>query len=262
MSTPRSTRLDRDTAERLLAGAPADPQDGTAHLARLLAATRAGTRQDELAFEHAAMDAFRAARLGLLLAPHQPSALRAALTRLRTAKVVVVAAMALAATAGAAVAATSGGLPNPLSGSTTKPSATSATSSSASSSARTSGRSPTIAEHTRVPSAPPSSLVGLCRAVTAGGNPDRKLDTPAFRALIDAAGGRNKVVAYCAAALAAVRKEHEPPPGAVGPTGHPNGGPADPTGESDDGPGGRPTSKPGKGNGSDAGNHQGEGSGT
>jgi hypothetical protein len=51
---------------------------------------------------------------------------------------------------------------------------------------------------------PSPSLVGLCRAYHAGAgdNPGKALENPAFRALIDAAGGKDKVTAYCTTLLA------------------------------------------------------------
>lgn len=54
------------------------------------------------------------------------------------------------------------------------------------------------------PSASPSpSIHGLCNAYAngAGGNPGKALDSPAFTALINAAGGRGKVPSYCASVL-------------------------------------------------------------
>ena len=46
---------------------------------------------------------------------------------------------------------------------------------------------------------PAPSLIGLCRAFAAGAgdNPGKALDNPAFTALLTAAGGRDKVTAYC-----------------------------------------------------------------
>jgi len=60
---------------------------------------------------------------------------------------------------------------------------------------------------------PSPSLVGLCHAVDAGNKDDhgKALENPAFTALITAAGGKEKVDAFCATLLAsasAAPKEH------------------------------------------------------
>jgi hypothetical protein len=60
---------------------------------------------------------------------------------------------------------------------------------------------------------PSPSLVGLCHAVNAGNKDDhgKALENPAFTALITAAGGKEKVDAFCVkllAAASAASKEH------------------------------------------------------
>ncbi|MFE7559010.1 hypothetical protein [Kitasatospora sp. NPDC057500] len=151
MSTNRSRRIDRDTAEQLLAGAVGGPSAGrdasltgpdgsTGHagplppgngpqerVARVLAAAAAPAEQGELAGEEAALAAFREARLAPVPAvPAAPAPVRrrsmatAALTRAFSTKAAVV---VLGATAlgGVAVAAGTGNLPSPLGGGSNTP---------------------------------------------------------------------------------------------------------------------------------------------
>ncbi|MFF7452854.1 hypothetical protein [Kitasatospora sp. NPDC008115] len=151
MSTNRSRRIDRDTAEHLLAGAVGGPSAGrdasltgpdgsTGHagplppgngpqerVARVLAAAAAPAEQGELAGEEAALAAFREARLAPVPAvPAAPAPVRrrsmatAALTRTFSTKAAVV---VLGATAlgGVAVAAGTGNLPSPLGGGSNTP---------------------------------------------------------------------------------------------------------------------------------------------
>jgi hypothetical protein len=111
---------------------------------------------------------------------------------LATAKVAALV-VAGAALGGVAVVASNGALPNPLvvthAGRTTPASP---------------GR-PSPADHGSH-GHPSPSLVGLCHAYTAGvaQSPGKALDSPAFDALISAAGGRDQVSAYCAKVLASV----------------------------------------------------------
>jgi hypothetical protein len=96
-------------------------------------------------------------------------------------------------------------------------------------------------------SSPSPSLRGLCQAYTAhvGSSPGKELDSPAFSALITAAGGTDKVAAFCTSLLATQ-------PG-NGPTTHPGGKPSSlptpantthPTGKPTTDPTGHPTGKP------------------
>ncbi|MFB7475886.1 hypothetical protein [Kitasatospora sp. NPDC056184] len=151
MSTNRSRRIDRDTAEQLLAGAVGGPSAGrdasltgpdgsTGHtgplrpgdgpeqrVARVLAAAAAPAARGELAGEEAALAAFREARLAPAPAvPAAPAPVRrrsmatAALTRAFSTKAAVV---VLGATAlgGVAVAAGTGNLPPALGGRSDEP---------------------------------------------------------------------------------------------------------------------------------------------
>ncbi|MFF2042378.1 hypothetical protein ACFVVX_18315 [Kitasatospora sp. NPDC058170] len=139
MSTNRSRRIDRDTAEHLLGGAVGGPSagqdasltgpDGTGRtgVARVLAAAAAPATAGELAGEEAALAAFREARLtpdravSAVPAPvRRRSMATAALARAFSTKAVAV---VLGATAlgGVAVAAGTGNLPSPLGGGPDEP---------------------------------------------------------------------------------------------------------------------------------------------
>ncbi len=112
---------------------------------------------------------------------------------------------------GVALAAATGHLPSNLTG-------TSAAASSAATATVMPSANGNQASH---PAASPSpSLRGLCQAYTAhvGGSPGKALDSPAFSALITAAGGKDKVAAFCTSLLATQ-------PG-NGPTAHPGGKPS------------------------------------
>ena len=114
-------------------------------------------------------------------------------TRLLVAKAVFVA--AVVSGGGIALAAATGHMPANLTG--TPAAARSAAAATATHSA--SGKS------TSHPAASPSpSLRGLCQAYTAhaGHSTGKSLDSPAFTALITAAGGKDSVTAFCASLLA------------------------------------------------------------
>lgn len=88
-------------------------------------------------------------------------------------------------------------------------------------------------------SSPSPSLRGLCQAYTAhvGSNPGKALESPAFSALITAAGGKSNVAAFCAAKLAVQ-------PG-NGHASHPGGKPSSlPTAANTSHPTGKPTAMP------------------
>ena len=109
MSMNRSRRLDRRTAEEILDGAPG----GRDHaLNAVLAAAAGAASEAELRGEHAAVAAFRAARLAPAPRARRRSMIKTMLAKLLTTKLAVAAAAAAAVTAGgvAAVAAT-GNLP-------------------------------------------------------------------------------------------------------------------------------------------------------
>ncbi|MET8625731.1 hypothetical protein ABZW30_18615 [Kitasatospora sp. NPDC004669] len=128
MSTNRSRRIDRDTAEQLLGGAVGGPSagqdasltgpDGPGQLARVLAAAAAPATAAELSGEEAALAAFREASLTpepVVTPVRRRSMATAALARAFSTKA---AAAVLGATAlcGVAVAAGTGNLPSGLGG--------------------------------------------------------------------------------------------------------------------------------------------------
>jgi len=114
-------------------------------------------------------------------------------TRLLVAKAVIVAVGVSGG--GVALAAATGHLPANLTG---KPAAAS------SAAAATHMPSARGQSATHPASSPSPSLRGLCQAYTAhaGRNTGKALDSPAFTALITAAGGKDSVTSFCASLLA------------------------------------------------------------
>jgi hypothetical protein len=208
MSTYRTRRLDRDTAERLLRGDPTG-QAAPPQLAALLAAASAvPPAAGELAGEGAALAAFRAARVAQAGTLAAPSRARSARAKFFTIKVAVVTLATTSVLGGVALAAGTNTLPYqrkeappasvvpgpPASGQPTpKPSAAGPRA--------TPGKPSDGAPPTTRPNAP--SLVGRCRAYTARppGQRGKALETPAFGALVTAAGGKERVAAYCSTIL-------------------------------------------------------------
>lgn len=246
MSTQRRSRIDRGTAERLLAGAAAKPQDGLIVL--LLAGMRARAHPDELVGENAALAAFRAANLGPVRQPRR----RSMLAKLLTLKAAAAAAVAITATGGVALAASAGVLPNPMSDGGAP---------AAKPSAHATGKPSTTGKEKAGSAAPSPSLVGLCRAYAAevGSNPGKALENPAFQVLITTAGSKADVAGYCDGVLAAHEAERTTPGSAptvrsskapatrpsAGPDDHPTGAPATvPTGDTHSRPTGAPTAPP------------------
>lgn len=179
MSIQRSPRVDRDTAEQLVAG------QGVGPVAALLCAAAAPAHQDELAGEEAAVAAFRSASVAAV--PHKRSVFRSALTKALTVKAVIV--MAVAGSTGIVLAASEGALPMPWSnGPAAPPLTTTTTPAPNSPTGRTS-------DDRQSPASPDPAIVGLCEAYRA--HDDKNLDNPAFRALVDEAGGKDKVAGYC-----------------------------------------------------------------
>lgn len=229
MKANRRRRLNRNAAEQLLRGGsasgPASPLSDHYALASLLVAAAAPEGDRELAGEAEAVTAFRRALLGPAPQPRRPSM---SATKLLVAKAVL--ATVGVSGGGVALAAATGHLPANLAG----------TSAAAVSSASATAMPSADGKSTSHPTASPSpSLGGLCRAYTAhvGSNPGKALDSPAFTALITAAGGKDKVAAFCASLLAT----H---PGNA-PTSHPSGKPSSlPTSANTTHPTGKPTTVP------------------
>jgi hypothetical protein len=186
MSIQRSPRVDRDTAEHLVAG------DGVGAVAAVLRAAAAPAHQVELSGEDAVVAAFRAAAADAVATePQRTSALPRAVTKALTVKAVIV--LAVAGSTGIVLAASGGGLPVPWSDGFDPPAST--THAPGTPSGRTSeGGKPS--EGRQSPATTDPAIVGLCDTYTT--NVDKDLDNPAFRALVEAAGGKNEVAGYCA----------------------------------------------------------------
>jgi hypothetical protein len=250
MSTHRPHRIDRFTAERLLRGETAGPDQ----LAELLTATAPPGERGLLAGEETAVAAFREAHLVPAPQLRKRSMIKTALAKLLTLKVAAVALTATATAAGGVtLAAGSGHLPESLGGAapTARPTPT-----------HTTGK--TSATRDGHPNASPSaSLNGLCHAYQAGAGDSsgKALNSPAFTYLITVAGGKDKVAAYCADLKTHVGKAHDSHPTgaptthpsgasathpAGGPTTHPSGAPAThPAGAPTTHPTGAPATHPG-----------------
>lgn len=127
--------------------------------------------------------------------------IRTTLAKMLTAKLAVAAAATAAVTVGgvATVAATSN-LPTGLGGHSTETPAASSMAASASSHRA----APSTTKSAEPDGTPSPSLVGLCHAYTAGAGSDhgKALESPAFTYLINTAGGKDEVDAYCAKVLA------------------------------------------------------------
>lgn len=240
MSKQRGRRIDRRTAEQVLRGVPVDATDA---VTGLLAAAAAPPRDGEQPGEQAAVTAF------LEAAQHAPAARSRSSprgestgTKLRTAKVAAAVA-AVFAVGGVAAAAATGVLPLPAGGSPPAPSASGhAHPGAGSPAAPTTTREETSAVHQPAPS---PSLVGLCRAYDAGGKTERgkALASPAFTALVTAAGGEAGVDGYCGVLLENEARGHatDSPSG----PGRPDNGKDHPSGPPTTHPGGPSTTRPG-----------------
>ncbi|NUR69384.1 MAG: hypothetical protein HOU81_01045 [Hamadaea sp.] len=174
-------RLRRSVAEHLLDGAT---DAGPPPLAELLAAAAAPAHPGELAGRQAVTQAYRAHRDAVPL-PRRRSMLKTALAKALTVKAAAIAAVAVGG--GVALAATTGVLPNPL-GTTGKPSAS---------------HSPKPSHSPGAKGSPSPNLEGLCKAYAAkpDGERGKALESPAFQALVTAAGGLDKVTDYCVTLL-------------------------------------------------------------
>jgi hypothetical protein len=198
MSTHRSRRIGRRTAERLLRDAPGHAQvTGHDRLGDLLAAAAAPARDRELAGEQAAMAAFRDARLAPAPQRRRPRMLKIALANLVTVKI---AAVAAAAAGGIALAAAAGTLPGQQ---REEPAPATGTNAVATTSVTTTDKSKAPDKKPDNSASPSPSLHGLCQAYTAGAGSEhgKAHENPAFSALLTAAGGPDKVPAFCAGLL-------------------------------------------------------------
>jgi hypothetical protein len=218
MTTRQPPPLNRANAEAILTGTATERSE----LAQIIAAARGPATSDELAGEAAAMIRFQAARLEPAAA-HGVTVRKRMSDKLLAAKLGIAAALAAAATGGVALAAAAhtqtepahhalpastsvaapshDGTPTPRATKAAVPPPPPPPSHAAAASA-----APTApggaGSH---PSASPSpSLRGLCIAYLAneitGG---KRMDNPAFGALVTAAGGKDKITTYCLTLLRA-----------------------------------------------------------
>jgi hypothetical protein len=189
MSIQGTPRIDRDIAARLVDGRDAGP------VAVVLRAAAAPAHAEELAGEDTAVAAFRSAALAPV--PGRPSALRRTLTKALVVKGVL--ALAIAGSTGVVLAASEGALPVPWSdrqdeapvNSTTTVPPTAPKPGNPDPNAPAGGAD----DGKQHAATPDPSITGLCDAYTSGGEKD--LDNPAFGALADAAGGRDRIPEYC-----------------------------------------------------------------
>jgi len=208
MSIHYTHRIDRETAEQLLCGVPA----GAGPLADLLAAAAAPARAAELAGEQAALVAFRLARLAPATEPRRQSMIQTALAKLLTVKVAA-ATIGITALSGVALAAGTGTLPTDLDKAPkAHPSQSQSSEAQANGAGGPKSPKPTPASkgNENDPNGTPSpSMVGLCKAyqAKAGAEQGKSLESPAFTALVTAAGSKDKVAAYCTVALAVTASE-------------------------------------------------------
>jgi hypothetical protein len=235
--------LDGETAERLLTGrlSPAQAPPGYAEVAALLAAAAAPPAPEELTGEAAALAELRA----VTRARAAGSRRAARPARRRRAGLVAVVAAGALATGGVAAAAT-GHLPGPVQDAARSILVTVGSDEPATPGPRAStpgsggtGQGPaSTGATTRGPgttgaaAAANPNLKGLCNAYQAGEGAEQggKLDATAFEALARAAGGRERIPAYCRRLLPPDKtaKEHrQPAPPAPGQGQGPGGPPGD-----------------------------------
>jgi hypothetical protein len=153
--------------------------------------------------------------------------IKTTLLKLLTVKAATIAAVVVG-TGGVALAASTGALPNPLNNHP----APAASASKSHPGAPDASARPGNAD-------PSPSLVGLCHAYAAGAGSDhgKALESPAFQALLTAAGSKDNVDAFCTGVLASAKPDQ--------PTEHPTGQPTEhPTGQPTEHPTGRPSDHP------------------
>jgi len=213
MTTRQAPPLSRVSAEALLTGTASEPSE----LAQIIAAARGPAHSDELAGESAAMIQFQAARLEPAVAPG-PTVRKRMSEKLLAAKVGIAAALAAAATGGVALAAaahtqtesahltppagTSVAAPGRDGAPTPKASKPAVPPLSSHAAAVPAKPTPPGAAGSHSSASPSPSLRGLCVAYLANGIAGgKRIDNPAFSALVTAAGGQDKITAYCVTLL-------------------------------------------------------------
>ena len=255
--------LDEETVERLLGGElpPEQAPTGYAEVAKLLAATAAAPSHEELAGQAAALAELRAVTRARAAATRRVTTPRRR-RRVGLAAVVVVGALATGGVAGAAT----GHLPGPVREAARSilvtvgraepaaptPGSAPLTRSTGSGGAEPGGQASSTTGRTgRGPvttgsgSAAVPNLEGLCRAFLAGDGAEqaKKLDATAFAALARAAGGQDKVPAYCQSLQPGdgkPKKQKQPVPPDDPGQGQESGFPPAGTGGSNQGQGGPP----------------------
>ncbi|MET9885666.1 hypothetical protein ABZZ20_21515 [Streptomyces sp. NPDC006430] len=201
MSTNRSRRIDRDTAEQLLGRSVVGAADGHEALVELLSAAAAPPADGELSGERAALAAFRAAQLApapvpVAQHPRRRPMLTSVLAKALSAK--VAAAAVATALGGVAVAAGTGHLPAALGGGPNpgraEPSDTSAAAS------RSVSPNPNPNPTTRAAAPLTAELAELCRAYDRArdAHPGELPAESRFTVLVTVAGGPDRVAGYCA----------------------------------------------------------------
>jgi hypothetical protein len=200
---------DQDLLDRLLEGGrdPASAPPGCGGLARVLAAVAAPAPPEELAGEQQAMASFAAVKRSRspTLSPRRIAGRRKVLT-MKAAAAALVAVLSI----GGVAAAASGLLPDQASPVADQAPATTGADAAAhglgKAAAADLGGSANagLAEgqgraSAAGPDASGAARVGLCRAWQAGQGADhgRRMDAVAFQALVEAAGGADRVAAYC-----------------------------------------------------------------
>jgi hypothetical protein len=251
---------DQDTLERLLDGRldAASAPPGYGGLARLLVATSAPAAPEELAGERQALATFAA-----VMRSHPPtlSPRRTAVPRKVFTMKAAAAALVAALSIGGVAAAATGLLPDQAAVVANQAAATTAANAAAhdlgkaavanmGGTAKAGSTDGQGRESAVGPDATAAAHAGLCRAWEAGqgGDHGRRMDSVAFQALVDAAGGADKVAAYCrdvAAGSAGAHGQGQASPPSSGPTADPgppaDAGPPASTGPGGHGQGGPPT---------------------
>jgi hypothetical protein len=252
-----SPAADQDILERLLEGRldPASAPPGYGGLARVLATATAPAAPEELAGEQLATATFEAVMRSHppILVPRR-SAVRKKVFTMKAAAAALVAVLSI----GGIAAAATGLLPDKASPTADRAAATTGADAAghrlgdaaAANIGGTAHAGPSNGQGRDSavgPDATGAARAGLCQAWQAGQGAEhgRREDSVAFQALVDAAGGADKVAAYCEDVLAGHAGAHgqgqglppsagspprSGPPAGTGPGGHGQGGPPTTTG--------------------------------
>jgi hypothetical protein len=225
--------LDEETVERLLAGdlPPSQAPPGYAQVAALLAATTAEPTPEELAGRWRVLAELRAVTRTRRAGIHSRRAARP--PRRRWAGLVAVALVGALVTGGAAVAAT-GNLPVPVRDAARSILGTVGGDPESATPTQPAPSSPAAAGPTAAPKGPTGSTApgsgskgagplagpekeGLCKAFLASQDKEhpKKMEAAAFERLAEAAGGEDRIPAYCDGTRPGgpKPKDQDPPPG-------------------------------------------------